>query len=101
MYGDLENSNPGSESVPKYEQNDLKFKLSECFSINPDCGQLKPFEKLPISLCLSPRWKKPKQGFVSLNESPAIKPFSICLRIHKVDLSSCDSFDQKSKKTFC
>ncbi|CAH8662171.1 unnamed protein product [Schistosoma bovis] len=91
----LENNNPGSESVPKYEQNDSKFKLNEYFSINPDCGQLKPFEKLPISLCLSPRWKKPKQGFVSLNESPAIKPFSICLRIHKVDLSSCDSFDQK------
>ncbi|CAH8678630.1 unnamed protein product [Schistosoma rodhaini] len=92
---DSENNNPSSESLPKYEQNDLQFKLSDYFSVSPDNEQLKPFEKLPISLCLSPRWKKSKQGFVSLNESPAIKPFSICLRIHKVDLSACDPFNQE------
>ncbi|CAH8673066.1 unnamed protein product [Schistosoma rodhaini] len=92
---DSENNNPSSESLPKYGQNDLQFKLSDYFSVSPDNEQLKPFEKLPISLCLSPRWKKSKQCFVSLNESPAIKPFSICLRIHKVDLSACDPFNQE------
>ncbi|TNN19144.1 Cilia- and flagella-associated protein [Schistosoma japonicum] len=80
----------GSESCLKNEQNDSQIKINEYFSINPDYGQLKPFERLPFYLRLAPRWKMSKQGFVSLNESPPMKPFSVYLRIHKVDLSTCD-----------
>ncbi|CAH8569283.1 unnamed protein product [Schistosoma turkestanicum] len=92
---DLKNHNLDSVSLPKDEQNEFPIQLSEYFSLNPDNGQLKPFEKLSVTLCLAPKWQKSKQGFVSLNESPPVKQFSVYLRIHKVDLGACDSSNQE------
>ncbi|KAK4474563.1 hypothetical protein MN116_001706 [Schistosoma mekongi] len=91
----LKDGSLSSESCLKDEQTDSQIKINEYFSVTPDYGQLKPFEKLPFSLRLSPRWKTSKQGFVSLNESPSIKPFSVYLRIHKVDLGACDVYNKK------
>ncbi|CAH8637652.1 unnamed protein product [Heterobilharzia americana] len=91
-------NNTGIENPSKSEKSDSPIQLSEYFGINPDHGELKPFEKLPVSVCLAPRWKKSKQGFVSLNESPPVKPFSVYLRIRKVDLGAGDWSNKEELK---
>ncbi|CAH8871781.1 unnamed protein product [Trichobilharzia szidati] len=88
-----------SDNVSKSARSGSPVRISEYFSINPDHGELKPFEKLPVSIRLAPRWKKSKQGFISLNESPPIKPFSVYLRIRKVDLGAGDCSNKEESQS--
>ncbi|VDQ04761.1 unnamed protein product [Trichobilharzia regenti] len=91
-------SSIGRDNVSKSARSSSPVQISEYFSINPDHGELKPFEKLPVSISLAPRWKKSKQGFISLNESPPIKPFSVYLRIRKVDLGAGDCSNKEENQ---